>query len=120
METEIILKGDFTNEIALNASPQVYRLRDFLLDGKRVTCDVARLNLAIGGSALPRRIKDCKDFLNMKIDSRWKPYKTAYGVKTRIREYSMTEENIKEYLETKIELKIVYPSRKKLQINSMQ
>ena len=111
---EIQVKGNYTEEIRRNVAPQVYRLRDFILEGKRVTCDVARLSLGIGGSSLPRRILDCKVFLEMdKIKARWKPYTTTWGIKTRIREYYMLEEDIENYKINCMGIMIKYPKRDK-------
>ena len=90
MNDEVKFFGDGPKEIVINTSAQVYRLRDWLMEGKRVTCDVARLQLGIGGSALPRRVKDCRDYLYMQIKARWVPYLTSMGTKTRIREYYKT------------------------------
>ena len=92
------VKGEYTPEIARNTDAQVYRLRDFLLEGKRVQCDIARLKLDIGGSSLSRRIKDCRDYLGMSIIAVWKKYETNKGVKTKVREYYMDQDKIEEFI----------------------
>jgi hypothetical protein len=105
------VKGDSTTHIRRNVKRQVYKVRDFLLDGGRLTCDIATRRLNIGGSALPRRVKDCRDVLNMAIKARWKPYLTAENVKTKVREYWMEAEDIDAYKLEKASMTMVYPKR---------
>ena len=107
----IEVKGESTPQIRRNSKRQVYKVRDFMLDGGRLTCDIATRRLNIGGSALPRRIKDCRDVLEMKIHARWKPYLTAENVKTKVREYWMEPEDIQVYLLEKAKKQMTYPRR---------
>jgi len=105
------VKGESTPVIRKNVKRQVYKVRDFMLDGGRLTCDIATRRLNIGGSALPRRIKDCRDVLEMHIKARWKPYLTAENVKTKVREYWMEPEDIASYRQEKASMTMVYPRR---------
>ena len=107
----IEVKGESTPQIRRNSKRQVYKVRDYMLDGGRLTCDIATRRLNIGGSALPRRIKDCRDVLEMKIHARWKPYLTAENVKTKVREYWMEPEDIQVYLLEKAKKQMTYPRR---------
>jgi hypothetical protein len=83
---------------------QVYALRDWLLLGNPVDCRVAGREMAIG--SLPRRILDCKQYLNMQIYDRWKKDKNKFGGEINIKEYYMTPEAVDEFIETKMHLRM--------------
>ena len=108
---DIQVYGDITTPTRRSIKRQVYKVRDFLLEGGRLTVEIGTKRLNIGGSALPRRIKDCRDVLDMKIQARWIPYLTAENVKTKIREYWMDLDDIAAYAKENSSRMMVYPRR---------
>ena len=109
--SEMRVFGQSTAQVRGNTQADSYALRNFLLKGKRVTCEIARLQLGIGGSALPRRILDLKRYLDMKIEARWRTYMRTDGKKTHVREYWIEEEHIAHFCACCMEKTIHYPSR---------
>ncbi len=96
--------GPFVSQTRRNVKSQVYQLREWLLLGNPVDCRVAGREMAIG--SLPRRILDCKQYLSMNIQSRWKQDKNKFGNGITIREYFMTPEDIDDYIENNMHIRM--------------
>lgn len=114
-EDHFDIKGTFDAGFKKTAIADIYNLESWLLSGNKISCLISHLKLGIGGSSLPRRIMDCREHLGMTIEPQdphapKTPHIRADGKKTYIREYFMTEENIKKYSEN-MPAKAKYPPK---------
>ena len=119
-EENVIIYGNISADERKKKVADIYVLLDFLLEGKIAHCNLSVRQLSIGMSALPRRIKDLKDYMGVKIEPQdphapKRKITRADGTTYRIREYFMTKENIAAYKRDHLGEKAVYPKARKMQ-----